>query len=90
MIDLLRWALQRHENSRDAARKRLQVILVMDRIGMGAEHMDAMKKDIMQAVSRYLIIDEESIEIDMKRSEDTLVLVSNIQVKEVIRGFVTQ
>ena len=90
MIDLLRWALQRHENSRDAARKRLQVILVMDRIGMGAEYMDAMKKDIMQAVSRYLIIDEESIEIDMKRSEDTLVLVSNIQVKEVIRGFVTQ
>ena len=90
MIDLLRWALQKHERSKDTARHRLQLILVMDRIGLAPEHMDAMKRDILDAVSKYLIVDEDSIEMDMQRSNQSLVLVSNMQVKEVIRNFATQ
>ena len=39
MIDFLRWALQRHERSKDSARKRLQLILVLDRVGMATEQM---------------------------------------------------
>ena len=90
MIDLLRWALQKHERSKDAARQRLQVILVLDRVGLAPEHMEAMKRDIIEAVSRYLVVDKDSIEMDMQRSNETLVLVSNIQVREVIRSFATQ
>ena len=89
MLDLLKWALQRHERSKDAARTRLKVILVLDRIGITAEHMEAMKKDIIEVVSKYLVVDEDSIEMDMQRSEDSMVLVSNIQIKDVIRSFAT-
>ena len=87
MIDLLRWALQRQERSGDTAKKRLQLILVLDRIGMAPEHLEAMKQDIIQAVSKYVTVDEDTIEVDMKRSDESLVLVSNIQVKDVIRSF---
>jgi cell division topological specificity factor len=87
MLDLLKWALQRHERSKDAARQRLKVILVIDRIGITAEHMETMKKDIIEVVSKYLVVDEESIEMDMRRSEDSMVLVSNIQIKDVVRSF---
>ena len=90
MIDLLRWALQRNERSKDTARKRLQLILVFDRIGLAPAYIDAMKKDIILAVSRYLVVDEESIEMDMQRSDSSLVLVSNILVKDVVRPLVTQ
>ena len=71
MIDLLRWALQKHERSKDAARQRLQVILVLDRVGLAPEHMEAMKRDIIEAVSRYLVVDKDSIEMDMQRSNET-------------------
>ncbi len=87
MLDLLKWALQRHERSKDAAKQRLKVILVIDRIGITAEHMETMKKDIIEVVSKYLVVDEESIEMDMRRSEDSMVLVSNIQIKDVVRSF---
>ena len=86
MVDLLRWALHKHERSKDAARKRLQVILVLDRIGLAPEHMEAMKRDIIETVSKYLVVDHDSVEMDMKRSDDSLVLVSNIQVKELMRA----
>ncbi len=85
MIDLLRWALQKREPSKDSARRRLQLILVLDRIGVSPEHMEAMKRDIIQTVSRYLVVDEESVEMDMRRIDQSLVLVSNIQVKERVR-----
>ena len=90
MIDILRRALQRHERSKDAARKRLQLILVMDRIGMAPEYLDAMKEDFMAVVSKYLVVEEGSIDIDIERHESSLVLVSNIQVKELVRVPVAQ
>ena len=89
MIDLLRWALQRQERSKDTARKRLRVILVLDRIGLSSEHMEDMKRDIIEVVSRYLVVDEDSVEMDMRRSDESMVLVSNIQVKDVVRSSVT-
>ena len=89
MIDLLRWALQRHEGSKDAARRRLRLILVLDRIGIAQEHMEAMKRDILQVVSRYLVIDEDSVEMDMQRSDGSVVLVSNIPVRAVVREGLT-
>jgi cell division topological specificity factor len=90
MIDLLRWALQRQERSKDTARKRLQLILVLDRIGMAPEQMEVMKRDIIEVVSRYLIVEEESIELEIRRSDTSLILVSNIPVRDVSQTFVTQ
>ena len=90
MIDLLRWALQRQEKSKDAARKRLQLILVIDRIGLSQHRMEVMKRDFLDVVSRYLVVDEDTIEMDMQRSGNSLVLVSNIQVSDVVRAPVLQ
>ena len=90
MIDLLRWALQKHERSKDTARTRLKLILVLDRVNLAPEYMESMKKDIIQVVSKYLVVDEDTIEVDMKHSDGSIVLVSNVQVKDVVRSFVAQ
>jgi cell division topological specificity factor len=87
MLDFLKWLLRKHERSKDAARQRLQLILVMDRIGMMPEVVEAMKEEIIEAVSKYMVVDGESIEMEITRSGETIVLVSNIQVKEVLRTF---
>ena len=90
MIDFLRWALNKHQPSKETARQRLRLILILDRVGLTPEYMDAMKKDMIEVVSKYLVVDEGSIEVAMKRSDDSLVLVSNIPVKEVVRTFAIQ
>ena len=87
MIDLIRWALQRQERSKDTARRRLQLILVMDRVGVSAELMEAMKGTIIAALSEYIVVDEDSVEMDIRQEGESMVLVSNIQVKEVVRSF---
>ncbi len=90
MIDLLRWALQKHENSKDTARKRLQLILLLDRIRLAPEHMESMKKDIIEVISKYLVVDEGTIEMEMMHSDGSIVLISNVQVKEAVRSFAAQ
>ena len=89
MIDLLKWALHRQEPSKDSARKRLHLILVLDRVGLATSQIEAMKKDIIEAVSKYLVVDESTIEVDMERFGGSLVLTSNIQVKDYVRSFAT-
>ena len=81
MIDLLRWALQRHERSKDSARQRLRVILVLDRVGISFNYIESMKLDFLEVVSRYLDVDEGSVSMDMRRDGESMVLVSNINVR---------
>ena len=87
MIDVLKWAFHRQEPSKESARKRLRLILVLDRIGLAQTQLEAMKKDIIEVVSRYLVVDEESVEMDMQQSDEAFMLVSNMSIKEVIRAF---
>jgi septum formation topological specificity factor MinE len=44
-----------------------------------------MKNDLIDVISRYLVIDHESIEVEIKRSGGSLTLVSNIRVTDVKR-----
>ena len=88
MIDLLRWALNRQEHSKDAARRRLHLIFVLDRVGLAQSQVDAMKKDIIEAVSKYLVVEEDTIKVDMERFGDSLVLTSNIHVRDFLRAAV--
>jgi cell division topological specificity factor len=86
MIDLIRWALQRPSPSGETARQRLRLILVMDRGGLPEDCMEDLRRDIIEAVSKYLVVDEDSVQMDMRRSSDSLELVSNIQVKEIVKA----
>ena len=86
MVGVLKRLLARQEHSKDTARKRLQLILVLDRIGLSPEQMDGLKRDLLQVVSNYLVVEEDSIQVDMNRSGSSLVLVSNIEIKDVIRA----
>jgi len=42
-----------------------------------------MKNDLLDVLSKYLIIDHDSIELEIKRSGSALTLVSNIRVTDV-------
>ncbi len=57
---------------------------------MAPDVIEAMKTEMIQVVSRYLVVDEEAIELSVERSGDRVVLVSNIPVRELVRAAVIE
>ena len=41
-----------------------------------------MKKEIWEVVSKYMVVDDDFMEFEVRRMDDLTVLVSNIEVKD--------
>ena len=91
MLEFLRWLLSQRdlakdrERTKDTARQRLQLVLMHDRLDLAPEKMESMKKEIWEVVSRYMVVDEDFMEFEVRRLDELMVLVSNIEVKELDR-----
>ena len=95
MHDLMRWLLNQRDKirksveervlSKDTARRRLQLVLMHDRMDLSPDMMEQMKGEIWEVVSRYMVVEDEFLEFDVRRLDELVVLVSNIQVKELDR-----
>lgn len=67
--------------TKGAAHERLQLVLVHDRSGLSIENLTELKNDLVLVISKYLAIERDSLDIVVKRSGDSIALVTNIQVK---------
>ncbi len=84
MLRLLRY-IWGDGSSGKIASKRLQFVLMHDRIDITPDVMEAVKNDIIKVLSRYMEIDGGSIKVDFEKGKDFIALVSNVQVKRVYR-----
>ena len=85
MRDFLRWVMLHKEQSKRAARDRLQLALIKDRLDLSEGTMDALRQDVLMVLSRYMVVGDDFQEFEIHRSEESVYLISNIQVKEVPR-----
>ncbi len=91
MLEFLRWLLNQRDldkergNTKDTARQRLQLVLWHDRLDLPPEKMQAMKQEMWAVVSKYMIIEEDFLEFEVRQLDELMVLVSNIQFKELDR-----
>jgi cell division topological specificity factor len=89
MLDFLRWVTIRREHTRehtkDAARERLQATLVQDRMGVSPVIMESLKNDVLAALRRHLVVGDEFQQFEIQHGSESVVLVSNIRVKELPR-----
>ena len=85
MRDFLRWVMAHKEQSKRAARDRLRLALIKDRLDVSEGTMDALRQDVLTVLSRYMVVGEDFQEFEIHRSEESVYLISNIQVKEVPR-----
>ena len=83
--NFIKWFQKDDGNAGAVAKRRLQLVLVNNRVGLTPDLMDQLKNDIMVVVSKYFEVDQESTEFNVERSEDSIALVSNIGVKRVLR-----
>lgn len=74
-----------HKGSKGEAKDRLQIVLVYDRLGLSAEQMEALRKDIMETISRHIAIDAERVKIDLVHQHTPAEVVINAPVRRVRR-----
>ena len=84
MLSILRRFLGDRQSGQ-IARKRMQFVLMHDRVDITPEMMEAVKNDIIKVLSRYMEIDNRSIKVDLQQGKDFMALISNVQVKRVYR-----
>ena len=86
MRELIRWlfgvADKGSESSSDVARNRLRVVLIQDRIDLSPVKMEQMKREIWEVVSRYMVVNDDFSEFEVRRLDELIMLVSNIEVKD--------
>lgn len=77
----------RKKNSRDIARDRLKLLLVSDRASCSPEIMEAIKNDMIQVISKYMVIDTEGMDIQITTADEEHkkmpVLFANIPIRDI-------
>ncbi len=80
MLDSL-LSIFRKEKSGKVAKKRLQMVLIQDRASVSPEVMEKLRDDIIQVISKYMVINQSDMEISLENVEDSVALVANIPVQ---------
>jgi len=55
------------KKSSDIARDRLKILLISDRVNCSPEMMEMIKNDIAKVISKYMKIDDESMEVQITK-----------------------
>lgn len=55
--------------SGNVAKDRLKLVLVSDRAGCSPEILEQIKNDIIQVISKYIVIDQEGLDIKIGQTE---------------------
>jgi len=67
--------------TKDAAKERLQLVLIHDRTDLAPELLDQLRVELIRVICNYLEVDDEHIELGLEREDRTVALVANIPVK---------
>ncbi len=76
---LLKKLMNKNE-SKDIAKKRLKFALLTDKLEIKADTLADLQRDLVEVISRYFEIDRDSIQIDIKRSEESSALIFNTPI----------
>lgn len=78
----------RKKASGNVAKDRLKLVLVSDRAGCSPEIMEQIKNDIIAVISKYVVIDQDGLDIKITQTEsegnngNVPALFANIPIKD--------
>lgn len=85
MIELLRRLFGATAPSANAAKERLRLVLMTDHLALAPDIVDAMKRDLVDVISRYVEVDREKIEVTFERQDRAVAMLANIPILSVNR-----
>lgn len=69
------------KNSADNAKERLQLVLIHDRTDLTPAELDSLKDDLIEAISRHVEIDAQTMQIGVQHDGRSQRLVADIPLK---------
>lgn len=54
--------------SKSAAKDRLHIVLMQDRANISADFLDLMRKEIIEVIKKYIVVDENEIDVRLTHS----------------------
>jgi cell division topological specificity factor len=73
------------KKSAASAKERLQLVLVHDRTDLTPAQLDALKDDLLKAISQYVDIDPDAVRIGLERDGRSQRLIADIPLRSVAR-----
>jgi len=75
----------RKKRSAVSAKERLQLVLVHDRTDLTPAQLESLKDELLTAISRYIDIDPEAVQIGLERDGRSQRLVADIPLRGISR-----
>lgn len=85
MIEFLNRLFGR-QTSGATAKERLRLVLMSDHLSLAPEMIDAMKRDLVDVISRYVEVDREKIDVHFEHQDKALAMLANIPITGVNRN----
>jgi cell division topological specificity factor len=84
VIEFLR-KLFGHSGSSSTAKERLRLVLMTDHLELAPDMIDAMKRDLVDVISRYVEVDRDKIDVTFEQQDKALAMLANIPILSVNR-----
>ena len=72
-------------DSRNHAKSRLKLIIAHDRASINPDMMEAMQKEILEVVARYVEVDREETQFKLSNDQRMTSLTANLPIRQIKR-----
>ncbi len=83
LSEVLERLFPQRTNSREAVKHRLKLVLAHDRADLSPELVAAMRKEILEVVSRYVEIDPNDSEFGLESDQRSTALIANLPIRRI-------
>lgn len=68
------------ENTKETATNRLRFVLMHDRTNLSPETMEKMRDELLEVISKYVVVDEELLDLNLASEGDAIALLASIPI----------